>query len=239
MPRYSQNFLINGNIADFIVNSVRVTPADIILEIGPGRGILTERLVKLGKVVAVEIDGELCEYLNVKFKREIKEGILLLLCGDALKLEFPRFTKVVANLPYHISSPLLFKLLDCNFSEGVLMVQKEFGERMVASPGSKKYGRLSVMTYYYGYAEILKIVKRGNFRPVPKVDSAIVKILRNPRFCEDKKLLETVVRLLFQQRRKKIRNVLGEVVYGDKRVEELTPEQICEVVKDAKNRIFS
>lgn len=239
MIKYSQNFLVNARIADYIVNSIELTKDDIILEIGPGRGILTERLVSKYKVIAVEIDEELCEFLSEKFAKEISAKNLVLLCGDASKINFPKFTKVVANIPYHISSPLIFKILDYEFKEAVIMVQREFAERMVAKQGSKKYGRLSVMIYYHGHAELLRIVKRGNFRPIPKVDSAIVKIIKDPRFCADRKLLERIVRKLFEQRRKKIKNVLGNVKYGDMRVESLTPEQICEVAKDAKNRVFN
>ncbi len=236
--KYSQNFLVNAHIADYIVNSIELTKNDIILEIGPGRGILTERLVSKVKVIAVEIDEELCEFLSVKFAKEIEAQNFVLLCGDALKIEFPKFTKVVANIPYHISSPLIFKILNYDFKEGVIKVQKEFAERMVTKQGTKKYGRLSVMLYYHGHTELLKIVKRGNFRPIPKVDSAIVKIIKEPRFCADRDLLDRIVRKLFEQRRKKIKNVLGDVKYGDMRVESLTPEQICEVAKDAKDRVF-
>ncbi len=231
MARYSQNFLVNPRIADFIVEQAELNEDDVVLEIGPGRGILTERMLRKCSVVAVEIDPELCEALELIFPDEVESGRLRVICGDALHVKMPEFTKVVANVPYHISSPLLFRLLEHEFSIGVLMLQKEFAERLVAGPGSKKYGRLSVMMYYHGEAEILKYVKMGNFRPVPKVDSAIVRIIRMDRFCHDRKILEEVVRRLFEQRRKKIRNILGDVPYGDKRVEELSPEQICEVAK--------
>ncbi len=231
MPRYSQNFLVNGKIADYIVEQAELHPEDTVLEIGPGRGILTERLIKRGKVIAVEIDNELCDLLQFKFENEIKEKKLKLICGDALKIEFPQFTKVVANIPYHISSPLIFKILSYEFKEGLITVQKEFGERLVAEPGTKKYGRLSVMAYYYGDAKLIKIVKRGNFRPVPKVDSVIVKIVKHERFCYKREVVEEAVRKMFSQRRKKIKNVFGDVPFGEKRAEELTPEEICEVSK--------
>ncbi len=230
MPRYSQNFLINEKIADFMADAIEISD-DVVLEIGPGRGILTERLLKRGKVIAVEIDQELCDILRVKFRKEIEKKKLNLICGDALKIDFPKFTKVAANIPYHISSPLIFKIMENEFEDGVIMVQREFAERLVAKPGSKKYGRLSVMMYYHGNAEMIKIVKRGNFRPMPKVDSAIVKIKREDRFCYKREILERVVREIFSQRRKKIKNILGEVPHGEKRAEELTPEEICEVAK--------
>jgi 16S rRNA (adenine1518-N6/adenine1519-N6)-dimethyltransferase len=231
MSRYSQNFLVNARIADFILDRAELGPEDIVLEIGAGKGILTGRMVEKCEVYAIEIDKTLCEYLGILFQKEIKEGNLHIVCGDALKLDFPKFTKVVANIPYHISSPLIFKILEHEFEKGILMLQYEFAERLAAKPGSKKYSRLSVMMYYNGEARILKRVKRGNFRPVPKVDSAIVEIVKRDRFCYDKDALDYVVKRIFEQRRKKIKNALGDVPYGDKRAEELKPEEICEVAK--------
>ncbi|EDY36341.1 dimethyladenosine transferase [Aciduliprofundum boonei T469] len=233
MSRYSQNFLINPKIADYIVKEAEIKPDDIVLEIGPGKGILTDKLLEKCEVYAIEIDKTLCEYLSIIFQDYIKNGRLHLICGDALKVDFPKFNKIVANIPYHISSPLLFKILEYEFERGILMLQYEFAERLVAKPGSKRYGRLSVMMYYNGEARILKRVKRGNFKPVPRVDSAIVKITKKDRFCYDKDKLNEFVRKLFEQRRKKIRNILEEVPYGDSRVEELSPEEICEVVQYA------
>ncbi len=238
MVRYSQNFLKNEKIADYIVEVADLSTSDIVLEIGPGRGILTERLLKKAPVVAVEIDEELCDYLELIFADDYESGRLKIMCGDALKISFPPFTKVVANIPYHISSPLIFKLLKYNFRDGVLLLQKEFAERLCAGPGTKKYGRLSVMMHYHGDAEMIKVVKRGNFSPVPKVDSAIVRIEKNERFCADRRVLEEVVRRIFSQRRKKIKNILGNVPYGEKRAEELTPEQICEVAENVKDWIL-
>ena len=233
----SQNFLVNVKIADFIVNKIDLKPNDAVLEVGPGKGILTERILKKSRIIAIEIDEKLCEFLHVEFYDFIKNGKLELICGDALKVEFPKFDKIIANIPYHISSPLLFKILKQDFSYGILMLQREFGERLCAKPGSKNYGRLSVMMYYNGRAKILREVKKENFRPMPKVDSVIVKITKNPRFCFDPDKLEDVVRRIFSQRRKKIKNVLGDVPHGEKRPEELTPEEICEVAKYVYGRI--
>jgi len=237
VPRHSQNFLVNEKIAEFIVEQANIEPNDTVLEIGPGRGILTAQLLKKAPVIAIEIDPELCEALELIFPDEIESGRLKLICGDALRMDFPEFTKVVANIPYHISSPLIFKILKHEFKDGIIMVQKEFAERLTAEPGSKKYGRLSVMMYYNGEAKIIKIVKRGNFRPIPRVDSALVRVKKMNRFCYDRTVLERVVRQIFSQRRKKIKNVLGNVKYGERRAEELTPEQICEVARDVENRI--
>jgi len=239
VPKLSQNFLINPRIADFIVERAELRDGDVVLEIGPGKGILTGRMVERAKVYAVELDRVLCEYLSIIFQEEIESGRLELICGDALKVELPDFTKVVANVPYHISSPLLFRLLEMDFEKGVLMFQHEFAERLVAKPGTKKYGRLSVMMYYHGEARIAKRVKRGNFRPIPKVDSAVVEIRKETRFCAPRETLEDVVRRLFEHRRKKIRNILGDVPHGDRRAEELTPEEICEVAKSVEGGTHS
>ena len=235
--KMSQNFLINPKIADYIVKIADLKDDDIVLEIGAGKGILTYRILKKSKVIAIEIDPQLCEFLRCKFREFMEGGRLKIICGDALKIQFPNFTKIVANIPYHISSPLIFKILEYDFVLGILMLQKEFAERLCAKPKSKNYGRLSVMMYYHGHAEILKFVKKGNFRPVPKVDSAIVKIVRENKFCFSPHILEEVVRKIFSQRRKKIKNILGDVPYGDMRAEELTPEQICEVARYAYSRI--
>ena len=233
----SQNFLINTKIADFIVGKANLKSEDIVLEIGPGKGILTERLLQRSNVVAIEIDEELCDFLRIKFHDFIAEEKLKLICDDALKVDFPKFNKIVSNIPYHISSPLLFKILKYDFSSGILMLQREFGERLCAKPRGKNYGRLSVMMYYNGNVEILRKVKKENFRPAPKVDSVIVKVVKNPRFCFDSDKLEDLVRKIFSQRRKKIKNILGEVPHGEKRVEELTPEEICEVAEYVYGRI--
>ncbi len=233
----SQNFLINPKIADYIVDIANLKDDDIVLEIGAGKGILTERLLKKSRVIAIEIDPQLCDFLRIKFREFVENGRLKIVCGDALKIDFPNFTKIVANIPYHISSPLIFKILEYDFILGVLMLQREFAERLCAKPKSPNYGRLSVMMYYHGYAEILRFVKKDNFRPIPKVDSAIVKIIREDRFCFSRYILEDVVRKIFSQRRKKIKNILGDVPYGDKRAEELTPEEICEVARYAYDRI--
>ncbi len=225
-----QNFLINGRIADWIVERADIKSEDIILEIGSGKGILTKRLLKKARVIAIEKDKELCKYLEAVFENYIKAEKLKLLCKDALKINFPYFNKVVSNIPYYISSPLIFKILKYDFSVAILMLQKEFGERLCAMKGSKKYGRLSVMMRFYGDARIIKYVKKENFRPVPEVDSCIVEIKKDERFCGEPEKIEEIVRKIFSQRRKKIKNILGDVPHGDKRAEELTNEEICDIV---------
>ncbi len=191
MEKLGQNFLINKAIAKRIVNSANLNMDDFVLEIGPGRGILTEELVKkAGKVVAVEIDGNLVEIIRKKLKNykniEIVEG-------DILKIGLPQIVetprrgvstagryKLIANLPYYITSPIIRLFLESEFppTEMILMVQKEVAERIVASPG--KMSILSVSVQYYAKPEILFSVGRENFEPKPEVDSCVIRITPHP-----------------------------------------------------------
>jgi len=240
-----QNFLIDKNIAEREVVHANITKKDNVLEIGPGTGILTKLLAaKANKVIAIEIDGKLVGNL----KQIVPENVELI-HGDALKIDFgklPRFNKVVSNLPFQISSPITFKFLDCDFSLAVLIYQKEFANRMVAKPDSKDYSRLSVGIYYKTCCEIIQTVSRTCFYPQPRVDSCIVKLTprKSPPFSvNDELFFFDLTRELFNHRRKKIKNTLDglynksleDVPYLDKRVEELSPEQIGEL----SNILFS
>ena len=146
-------------------------------------------------------------------------------------MDFPRFNKIIANIPYSISSPITFKFFNYKFDLGIIMYQKEFAQRLIAKPGTKDYSRITVNVYYFADVKILRIVKKGSFYPIPKVDSAIVKIVPRKAFeVMDENKFFYLVKLLFSQRRKKIRKILGyDTPYGDKRVEELSPEQIGEI----------
>ena len=157
--------------------------------------------------------------------------------GDALKIDFSKldFNKVVSNLPYNISSPITFKLLECKFDLAILMYQKEFAARLIAKPGSKDYSRLTVMAGMKANFELLEEVPPRAFRPVPKVSSYIVKVVPvGRRFSVDETLFGKVVKALFMHRRKKIKNALmlsgfyvDGIPYADYRVEQLSPEQIA------------
>jgi 16S rRNA (adenine1518-N6/adenine1519-N6)-dimethyltransferase len=233
-----QNFLVDDRVAEREVEYLEIEPSDIVLEIGPGLGVLTQLLTsKASKVECIELDKGTNAYLKERFGNEID-----LIEGDALELEWPKFDRFISNLPYSISSPLIFKLLDYEFKRGVIMVQKEFAERMAAKAGSDDYSRLSVNTYYRAKCEILEHVPRSRFWPQPEVDSSVV--LLEPRSAPFQVLNErfylTLVNLLFQHRRKKISTILkitGQATkeaipglpYGDLRVETLMPEQIGEL----------
>jgi len=145
--KIGQNFLIDKKVAERELEYASIEKNDVVLEIGPGKGIITKLLSeKAQKVIAIEIDEKLVSEL-----KEFLPDNVLLISGDALKVDFdllPKFNKIVSNLPFHISSPITFKLLDFDFSLAVLIYQKEFAERMVAKSGSKDYSRISVGVYY-------------------------------------------------------------------------------------------
>lgn len=234
--RRGQNFLTDDRVADREVGYAEISTSDIVLEIGPGLGVLTERLIpRARKVIGIESDPGLCRYLRQRFGESLE-----LIEGDALKIVFPSFSKLVSNIPYGISSPLIFKLLDHRFETAVIMIQKEFAERLVARPNTDGYSRLTVNAYYRARCEILEHVPSSRFWPEPEVDSSIVRLYPMPPPFEvaDEALFFALVDALFQQRRKKISTVLRSrgwigkathVPYGDLRVEALSPEQIGEV----------
>ena len=235
-----QNFLIDQKIADRIVAEASIEGDEKILEIGPGRGVLTERLVPLGKLLAVEKDKWLAVVLKQKFadRAEIVED-------DILKFDIPEIDVIVANLPYSISSPILFRLFDFEWNRAILMFQEEFANRLIAKPGSKTYGRLSVMANHYAKTTKLFKVSKTAFQPQPKVHSQVVRLARHSPDYElsDFDNFEKVVKSIFMHRRKKIRNCLKlafpnleveDLDHMDQRAEVLTPKQIA----DLSNQIF-
>lgn len=236
--KIGQNFLIDKQVAGREVDYANPDTEDIVLEIGPGKGILTKLLAKrVKKVIAIEIDSQLVKELKSTLPVNVT-----LINADALKIDFktlPVFNKIVSNLPFQISSPITFKLLKYSFSKAVLIYQKDFAERMIAGSGSKDYSRLSVGIYYKTHCRILETVSKEFFYPMPKVDSSIVELIprENPPFTvANEKFFFDVTKKLFSHRRKKIKNILEDVYtklenipYLDRRVEELTPEQIGEL----------
>ena len=249
-----QNYLIDKNKRDQIVNFGNISNDDVILEIGAGIGTLTIELAKKAKkVIAIEQDAKICEILANRLKEE-KISNVELINDDALKVDFPKFTKIISNLPYQISSPITFKFLDYDFDLAVLMYQKEFADRMNGEVASKNYSRLSAMLYFRCDVEKLTDVSQESFIPKPQIDSTVVKLTPKEN--------QIYTKALFQHRNKKIRNALidsrliisnidkkelkkrlnaieDEILndYLSKRVIVLTPEEILEVSKGL-NPIF-
>ncbi len=207
MKKMGQHFLIDSRVLKRIVEYSGAGKKDLILEIGAGTGNLTAALAaKAKKVYAIELDYELA----VNLERQFSGTNVAVIKGDALKLKFPEFNKAVANLPYYISSDLTFKLLQHRFELAVLMYQKEFAERMVAQPKSEHYGRLSVTAQHRASIEILEIVPKNAFQPVPEVDSAIVRLKpKKPDYeVTNEAFFLKVVTACFSKRRKKLRNAI-------------------------------
>ena len=215
--RFGQNFLVDRGIIDAIVGAVRPQAGDQVVEIGPGLGALTEPLMaQVDQLHVVEIDRDLIARLKQKHPPER----LTVHEGDALAFDFatigPRL-KIVGNLPYNISTPLLFHLAD--YAERVVdmhfMLQKEVVERMVAEPGDADFGRLSVMLQYRFWMEWLIDVPPESFDPPPKVESAVVRLIPKPAAelnAKDPDKLASVVLAAFAQRRKMLRNTLKGVL---------------------------
>jgi 16S rRNA (adenine1518-N6/adenine1519-N6)-dimethyltransferase len=229
---FAQHWLKSDKALDAIVKAAQLQNRDRILEIGPGTGILTRRLLPVVQsLLAVEIDRDLCQRLAKEFG---SRDNFLLLQGDFLELDvpflvqpFPAFqnsNKVVANIPYNITGPIIEKLLGTIAKPNpqpydliVLLIQKEVAERLVAKPGSKACGALTVRVQYLAECELICTVPAGAFYPPPKVDSAVVRL--TPRQFEpqalDARRLETLVKLGFGAKRKMLRNNVQSIVERD------------------------
>lgn len=238
--RFGQNFLHDAGVIHRILRAIHALPGEHLLEIGPGQGALTEGLLSSGaRLDVIELDKDLIPLLTMKYADNPR---FKLNQGDALKFDFKRLDatpgslRVVGNLPYNISTPLLFHLLE-NASlirDMHFMLQKEVVQRLAAEPGGGDWGRLSIMVQYHCRVEHLFNVGPGAFNPAPKVDSAIVRLVPHsvlPHPVKDPRLLEQVVREAFNQRRKTLRNTLKALmpaeqieaaqVDGSKRPEQL------------------
>ncbi len=205
-----QNYLIDRNKRDQIINFANLSKDDTVLEIGTGIGTLTIELAKrAGKVIAIEQDQKIAEILSQRLKDENIDNVELI-NDDAVNVDFPKFNKVVSNLPYQISSPITFKFLNYNFDLAILMYQKEFARRMNGAVASKDYSRLSAMLYFKCNVETLTDVSSESFIPKPKIDSTVVKLTpkENKISQEDFKVYSNFTKALFQHRNKKIRNAL-------------------------------
>jgi len=221
--RFGQNFLHDPGVIEQIIRAINPKPDDAIVEIGPGLGALTEEILAVNpKLQVVELDRDLIPVLRTKFfnypEFRIHEA-------DALKFDFSQLMvdrplRIIGNLPYNISTPLIFHLLS---QAGVVqdmhfMLQKEVVQRMAAVPGDNNYGRLGIMTQYFCKVQPLFEVGPGAFRPAPKVDSAIVRLVPHatlPHPAKDLATLQAVVRTAFNARRKTLRKALGGLVTAE------------------------
>ena len=208
--RFGQNFLVDHQVINQIISTIAPKKDDNIIEIGPGKGALTFPLAEyLEHLSVIEIDRDLISILEAQNNQKIS-----IYNSDALAFDFNQFSKklrIVGNLPYNISSPLLFHLLSYkdNIIDMTFMLQKEVVERIVASPGSKSYGRLSVVMQAFFDAELMFIVPKDSFDPQPKIESAILYLkTKSIPLVQNLKPLENIVKLAFSQRRKTLKNCL-------------------------------
>lgn len=249
--RLGQNFMIERFYLNLLIDYAELALEDIVLEIGAGLGFLTELLAKRAdRVIAVEIDPRLVRVLRKRFRGMDNIEIVQ---GDILKLDIQGFNKVVSTPPYSISSHLFFWILNSTFSLAVLTFQKEFAARLTAPVGSDDYCRLSVMSYYKAWIELLDEVPKEAFYPPPEVDSVIVRIKpreTSPFKVENEEVFQNVVRALFTQKNKKVRNaavlyfrecgldkqeaqkLASELPFSEKKVRDLAPEDFGEIANE-------
>ena len=245
-----QHFLKDQKIAERIVDSLDISLAGSVLEIGPGTGVLTQYLVNIENIEfkAAEIDTESIEYLQKNFP-QIGENLLE---GDFLKMDLDKVFRtkfsVIGNFPYNISSQIFFKLIDYKdqVPQIVCMLQKEVAERLASPPGNKSYGILSVLLQAWYDIDYLFTVEPGSFIPPPKVKSAVISLKRNSRLslgC-DEVLFRKVVKASFNQRRKAVRNSVKQLLEGktppDSYLFGMRPEQLSvEEFAELTNLIYS
>lgn len=212
--RFGQNFLVDDQIINRIISTINPKNNEIIVEIGPGKGALTIPILELlDHLNVIEIDRDLVSLLN-----SVQQDKLTIFEADALQFDFNQFPqkiRVIGNLPYNISSPLLFHLLD--FREQIIdmtfMLQKEVVDRIVATHGNKTYGRLSVMMQVFFEVESMFVVPKESFEPQPKIESAILYLkTRTVPLVKNPKPLEEIVKIAFSQRRKTLKNCLKSII---------------------------
>jgi 16S rRNA (adenine1518-N6/adenine1519-N6)-dimethyltransferase len=222
--RFGQNFLTDQSIISNLIDAISPKVDDLLVEIGPGLGALTKPLMqKLKLLHVVELDRDICAWMVKDYAKQYAEQSIIIHNVDALKYDFTSLGKnlrVTGNLPYNISTPILFHLLDnlAHISDMHFMLQKEVVERMVAMPSTPAYGRLSVMLQYHLHMEYLITVPPEAFEPAPKVESAFVRCVPHatlPFVAKDTALFAKVVMAAFGQRRKTIRNTLKDFLNDD------------------------
>ncbi|QXO93477.1 16S ribosomal RNA methyltransferase A [Methanospirillum purgamenti] len=237
-----QHFLTDPRIVARIADILDIS-GRIVLEIGPGAGILTQALLDRGaRVVSVELDANLIDKLSSRFASELADGSLTIIHGDAVKVPLPPFEIVMANLPYSISSPITFRLLDIGFEAAILMYQKEFADRMMAHPGTRECGRLSIMLQTYARANRCFDLPPGAFSPPPAVRSTVMWIEpREPLFAiENRQIYENIVRELFTRRRKTVQSTLKALAgtYGNEKIETVLKDLDPEILSSRPEALY-
>ena len=244
--KFGQNFLIDANILEKIIASAEITKEDCVIEIGPGIGTMTQYLAENAReVVAVEIDKNLIPILEETLKEYENVSILN---EDILKVDLNRLVKekndgrpikVVANLPYYITTPIIMGLFESQvpLSSITIMVQKEVADRMQVGPGTKDYGALSLAVQYYAKPEIMLNVPPACFMPRPNVGSAVIRLTRfeePPAKTQDERKMFSIIRAAFNQRRKTLANALTNgLAYTNEegRVIHVSRKEVCEALE--------
>ncbi|MGQ9759370.1 MAG: 16S rRNA (adenine(1518)-N(6)/adenine(1519)-N(6))-dimethyltransferase RsmA [Candidatus Methanomethylicaceae archaeon] len=205
--RFGQNYVVDPSLIDCLLETAEIKPDEVVLEIGAGIGSLTLRLAERAKkVIAVEVDENAVKALSevLSGKRNVE-----ILMGDAMEIALPKVDKIVSNLPFSISTPITFKLLkDCHFDLAVLTYQKEVADRLVAKPSESNYSRLSVVTALLAEVERVSNFPPESFYPMPKVFSTVVTIKKKARSGVNWTALEETLKLLFSQRRRKLKRAV-------------------------------
>ena len=214
-PDRDQHFLVDDRVLDRIPTYATAFDTSHVLEIGPGTGALTDRLLAVAdRVTVIERDADFAAFLRTEFESAIDAGRLAVVRGDALEVPFPDFTACISNLPYGVATEIAFRLLP-ERRPALLMFQREVAERMAADPGTSVYGRLSVATQHYASVEIVEPVPPEAFDPQPAVESAIVRLLpREPDYrVPDETAFLRLVKAMFTQRRKTVRNAIRNTAH--------------------------
>ena len=233
-----QNFLINEKVVENIVGASEISKEDLVIEIGPGLGTLTERLLEnAGKVIAIELDDRMIKILKDRFLAYknfdiINDDVLKVNLGDLISMEKEKNNlknaKIVANLPYYITTPIIMKLLEeeLDVESITIMIQKEVADRLIAIPGSNLSGAITYSVYYYAESECVMIVDNNSFIPEPEVQSEVIKlkIRKSPVVdVENKELFFKIIKVSFMQRRKMLINALvnGGIIKDKSKAKEI------------------
>ncbi|MFB6124393.1 MAG: 16S ribosomal RNA methyltransferase A [Halanaeroarchaeum sp.] len=214
-PRRDQHFLVDDRVLDRIPGYAEAFDTGHVLEIGPGTGALTDRLLVVAdRVTAVERDADFAAFLEREFAADVESGRLDVVAGDATEVALPAYTVCISNLPYGVSTEVAFRLLPRR-RPAILMFQAEVAERMAADPGTSEYGRLSVAAQHYADVEVVEPVPPEAFDPQPAVDSAIVRLTpRDPEYeVPDEDAFLALVKAMFTQRRKTVRNAIRNTAH--------------------------